>query len=58
MIKKKVDWKIVVAGLVCLTVIELFALSKGINGTILSMYIAIVAGAIGYTLPQPKFINN
>ena len=51
--KKEMDWRIVVVGLICLTVIELFALSRGINGTMLSIVIAIVAAAIGVAIPNP-----
>ena len=52
MSKKKVDWKIVCFGLACLTILELYALSKGINGWRLSIVIAIIAGVIGYTIPN------
>lgn len=51
--QKEIDWRIVVVGLACLTTIEMFALSKGINGTMLSIVIAIVAGVIGVTIPNP-----
>ena len=49
--KKKVDWRIVCVALVCLTGLEIYALSQGINGTIFSVVIAIIAGIAGYTLP-------
>ncbi len=49
----KIDWKIVCTGLVCLTAAEIVALLNGINGTILTVYVAIVAGAIGVFVPNP-----
>ena len=51
--KKAIDWKIVVAGLVCLTAIELFALSKGIDGTVMTIVIGIIGLTIGVALPNP-----
>jgi len=53
MTKQKINWKIVCTGLVCLTGLEIYALSKGINGVVLSTVIAIIALAIGITLPSP-----
>ena len=58
MIKKKVDWKIVCTGLVCLSGLEIYALSQGINGTIYSIVLVIIAGVLGITIPTPKFIGN
>ena len=49
----KIDWRIVVTGLVCLTAAEIFALSQGINGTIFSVFVLIVGAAIGITIPNP-----
>jgi hypothetical protein len=51
--KTKVDWKIVVTGLVCLTIAELYALNQGINGVLFTAYVAIIAGAIGVFVPNP-----
>ncbi len=56
--KEKIDWRIVCIGIVCITVLELFALSQGINGTILSIVIAILALAIGITIPLDKIIRG
>lgn len=50
---KKIDWKIICTGLVCLTAAELYALSLGYNGTLLKTFIAIIAVAIGITIPNP-----
>ena len=47
----KIDWKIVCTGLVCLTALEVFALSQGINGTLLKIVLIVIAGVIGITVP-------
>ena len=53
MAKQKVDWKVLAIGMVCLTIAELYALSQGINGTIFSLFLVIVGGVIGVTIPNP-----
>jgi len=50
----KIDWRIVCAGMACITALELYALSQGINGTMISLVLVIIAGSIGVTLPQWK----
>ena len=56
MTKKKqgIDWKIIVGGMICLTIAECYAISQGINGLIFKIYVGIIAGAIGITIPTPK----
>ena len=49
----KTDWKIVITGIVCLTILEIVALMNGINGTLFSLVIMIIAGAIGVMIPNP-----
>jgi len=51
--KQKTDWRIVVTGLVCLTALEIYALSQGINGTLLKIVLVMIAGAIGVTIENP-----
>jgi len=53
----KIDWKIVCTGLACITTLEMYAISQGINGTLLSIVLVILAGAIGITIPSDKFIK-
>ena len=48
----KVDWRIVCVSLACITVLELYALSQGVNGLILTTVIAIIAGIAGYITPS------
>ncbi len=54
--KKKIDWRIVCTGLICLTVLELYALSKGINGLKLTIILIVIAAVIGITIPLDKLI--
>lgn len=53
MTSKKIDWRIVVAGLFYITALEAYALSLGFNGLLLTTVIALIAGAIGVTIPMP-----
>jgi len=55
---KKIDWKIVCTGLICITAAELYALSLGYNGTMLKIFLIIVAAAIGVVIPLDKFIKH
>jgi len=50
---EKIDWKVVCVGLVCITALEIYALSQGINGTLLKIVLIIIAGVIGVTIPNP-----
>ncbi len=49
--KQTVDWRVVVTGLVCLTVLECFAMSQGINGWLLRLVVIAIATVIGVTIP-------
>ena len=51
--KKEINWKVVVTGLVCITALEIYALSQGINGLVLTTVVGIIAIAIGVTIPNP-----
>ena len=51
--KQPIDWRIVVTGLVCLTVLEMFALWRGFNGTLLTVVLAAIAGVVGIVIPNP-----
>jgi len=52
--KKQIDWRIVCTGIVGIVVLECAALMNGINGTMFSVVLAIIAGTIGITLPTPN----
>lgn len=45
---------IVITGIVCLTLLEIAALFNGINGTLFTLVIIVIAGAIGVSIPTPK----
>ena len=52
--KQEIDWRIVCTGLICLTALEVFAITQGFNGTILKIVLVAIAAAIGITIPTPK----
>ncbi len=54
MTKKKIDWRIMCTGLVCITGLNIYTLSQGINGTVLTITIGTIAGVIGWSVPQLK----
>jgi len=51
--KKKVDWRIVCTAIACLAGIEIVALLKGIDGTLLSVMIGVIAALAGLVTPSP-----
>lgn len=51
--KTKIPIPIVMTGIACLTIIEIYALSRGIDGMLLSTIIGIIALVIGVTIPNP-----
>ena len=55
--KKKIDWRIVCTGLICLTGLEVCALLMGYNGTLLKIVLIAIAGVIGITIPKEAVIN-
>lgn len=54
----KLDWRIVICGLICITIIEVVALMNGINGVLLTMVVGVIALAIGVNIPGDKLIKN
>ena len=51
---KKNTTVIVCMAIGSITILEVYALSQGINGVLLTGVIAIVAGLAGWMAPQPK----
>ena len=49
----KTDWKVICMGIGCLTAMEIVALLKGFNGTMLLMAMSIVGIAIGVAVKNP-----
>ena len=52
--KIKVDKSIVIAAILGIAVVEVAALFNGINGTLLTLALAAMAGLAGWSLPQLK----
>ena len=50
---KDIDWRIIFLGIICITILEIIALLKGIDGIMLTAVVAIIAAAIGVALPNP-----
>jgi len=53
--RKKVDHRIVMTAILGLVTLEVVALLTGVNGTLFTMIIAIIAGLAGWAAPTPKF---
>ena len=51
--KKLIDWRIICVALICITVLECYALSQGIDGLIFTGVIAIIAACMGIVIPSP-----
>ena len=49
---------IVITAIACLTLLELAALYKGINGSLFTIIIAVIAGLAGLVLPTPKILKG
>jgi len=47
-----IDWKVICTALICITILESIALSKGINGTLLTVVIGALCGVIGWRIPM------
>lgn len=52
-IKPKMDGRVICFGIAALVILEIVALSHGINGTLFSMVVALIGAAIGVTIPNP-----
>ena len=50
---KKINYKIVIAGIAALTAIEITALLKGINGQLFSLIAGLIGLAIGVGIKSP-----
>ena len=53
----KINWELVATGIICLSVMEIFAMYHGINGTMRTIVFSIIAAAIGLTIPFEKVIK-
>lgn len=48
---------VLVVGIASITAIEIYALARGIDGTLLALTIAIIAGILGYKVELPLLIT-
>ena len=48
------DKSVLITGIIVIGLVEMFALSQGINGVLLTGVIAVIAGLCGWTAPQLK----
>ncbi len=55
---KVVDWRIIVAVIISITILETIALMKGINGMLFSGVLIILAGLAGLVIPTPFKIRS
>ena len=52
--KQQIDWRVLSIGIISIAALEAYALSQGVNGVALTAVIAVIAGVIGWTVPQLK----
>lgn len=50
----KIDWRIIIAAIAAIVILESIALLKGINGVLLTTVLMIIAGLAGLVSPQLK----
>ena len=55
---KKTDKNIVITAIISLSVLEVFAMHYGINGTMRTIIFTIISGLAGLSLPTPKILKG
>lgn len=50
---EKVDWRIIIFAMGCLTILEVVALLKGVNGMKLTIVMVLIAGLAGFIVKSP-----
>ena len=53
--KEKVDKSVLIAAILGLSAVEIAALFNGIDGALMTLVVAAIAGLAGWTMPQLKF---
>ena len=48
------DWRIVITAIVALTALEITALCVGVNGSLFTTVIIVIAGLAGWSVPARK----
>jgi len=51
--KKEIKWQLIAVGIICIAILEILALIKGIDGILLTAVIGVIAAAIGIIIPNP-----
>lgn len=54
--KEKINWVVICVAIIALAVIEIVALCKGINGTLMSAMMGAIVGLVMWNVPTPKQI--
>ena len=47
---RRIDWKIIITAIICLTVLECFAMVNHIDGALFMVIAVIIAGLAGYEI--------
>ena len=55
--KSQIDYRVLLAVILALVVIECVALFNGINGTVLTIVVGILGTLGGISIPKEKFIK-
>ena len=53
--QNKTDWRIVIAAIAGITILEMGAMFRGFDGILLTTVVGIIALLAGLSLPQIKF---
>ena len=56
--KSQIDFRVLIAAIAGLVVIECFAMTHGVNGTFRMIITVIIAGIAGIAIPTEKFIKK
>ena len=55
---EKIDKNIVIVAIVCLAVMQIFAMHYGINGTLRTIIVGVIAALAGLTIPSEKLYRR
>ncbi len=56
--KNKIDWKIVVTGIIALVIIQGLAMHYGVNGNFRMVIVGAILFAMGVNVDKEKFIKS
>ena len=56
--KKKIDIRVIIVGILCITFLESIALMKGINGILLTTVIGVIAASVGITIDRDIILKK